>query len=425
MDDRYRAGPTRAPSVPEPFWQRLRAITLYPLRGPALYSMIVLTLCSLLAMVPMVGWIIGIITWLAAYKYSFEILRHTADGHMDSPEHTLGTGDGTVLRLLALIILLTIAVVLVAVLLGPIPGLLALLVMVFLQPGCVISLAMDGSLRQALNPATSLTLALRIGWPYLAAFGLLFVIQASALTASRWVHEFLPLVVGDLAVTMVTLWGLFATFHLMGYLVYQYHEDLGYQPGSHYGRLPDRHDPDQRLLDEAGHFVREGQADTAIGILRAEVRTRLVGLPVLELYHRLLSSNGRTDELREHTRQYISRLMAEKQGHRALALLRQGLDADSTFVPLLPEQGEELAERAKLAGQFQLATDTLRAMIQAWPKSPGLPKWSLDAALLLAERFGREDDARQLLEQALARCEDGDQRGKLEKALKALALEPM
>jgi len=422
MDDRYRAHMGRATSAPEPFWQRLRAIAFYPLRGPALYSMIALTLCSLLTIVPVVGWIIAILTWLAAYKYSFDILRHTADGHMDSPEHALGTGDGTVLRLLALTILLAIAVVLVAVFAGPTAGLLALLLVVFLQPGCLISLAMDGSLRQALNPATSLTLALRIGWPYLAAFGLLFVIQASALTASSWVHQFLPPFVGDLAVTMVSLWGLFAAFHLMGYLVYQYHEDLGYEPGSHYERLPERHAPDQRLLDEAGHFVREGQADTAIEILRAEVRSRLVGLPVLELYQRLLRSSGRTKELHEHTRQYIGRLLAEKQGHRALALLREALDADSAFVPLLPEQGEELAERARLAGQFQLTTDILRAMLQAWPKSPAAAKWSLDAALLLAERFGRDDEARQLLEQALTRCEDEEQRGKLETALKALAV---
>ncbi|WP_454830274.1 tetratricopeptide repeat protein [Pseudoxanthomonas wuyuanensis] len=425
MDDRYRAHPARSPAAPEPFWQRLRTIAFYPLRGPALYSMIALTLCSLLTIVPVVGWIVGILTWLAAYKYSFDILRHTADGHMDSPEHALGTGDGTVLRLLALIILLAVAVVLVTVFAGPVAGLLALLLVVFLQPGCVISLAMDGSLRQAANPATSLTLALRIGWPYLAAFGLLFVIQASALTASRWVHQFLPPFVGDLAVTMVTLWGLFAAFHLMGYLVYQYHEELGYEPGSHYERLPERHDPDQRLLDEAGHFVREGQADTALEILRAEVRSRLVGLPVLELYQRLLRNGGRKAELHEHTRQYIARLLAEKQGQRALGLLREALDADSAFVPLLPEQGEELAERARLAGQFQLTTDTLRAMIQAWPKSPAAAKWSLDAALLLAERFGRDDEARQLLEQALARCEDEEQRGKLETALKALAVAPM
>ncbi|HSX64139.1 MAG TPA: hypothetical protein VLF15_05385 [Pseudoxanthomonas sp.] len=422
MDDRYRATPAHAPSVPEPFWQRLRAIAFYPLRGSALYTMIALTLCSLLTVVPVVGWIIGILTGLFAYKYSFDILRHTADGHMDSPEHALGTGDGTVLRLLALIILLAITVVLVAVLLGPVPGLLALVLVVFLQPGCLISLAIDGSLRRAANPATSLTLALRIGWPYLAAFGLLFVIQASALTASRWVHQWLPPFIGDLAVTMVSLWGLFAAFHLMGYLVYQYHEDLGYEPGSHYDRLPERHDPDQRLLDEAGHFVREGQADTALGILRAEVRSRLVSLPVLELYQRLLRSSGRSEELREHTRQYIGRLMAEKQGHRALALLREALDADAGFVTLQPEQGEALAERARLAGQFQLATDTLRAMIAAWPKLPAVSKWSLDAALLLAERFGRDDEARQLLEQALARCEDNEQRGKLESAMKALAV---
>lgn len=426
MEDRFRARAGHAQrSTPEPFWARTRAIALYPLHGPALWSLIALTLCSVLAMLPVIGWIIGIVTWLAIYKYAFEILRHTADGHMQAPEHGFDVGDGTVLRLMLLMFLLFAAVIAVAMITrSPVLTLLALLAVVLLQPGFVISLAMDGSLRRALNPMVPIELATRIGWPYLAAFGLLFVIQASALTASRWIDQWLPPLVGAPVVTLVGIWGLYAAFHLMGYLVYQYHEELGYEPAGHHNHLPERHAPDQRLLDEAEHFVREGQADTALGMLRVEVRSRAVGLPVHELYHRLLRNSDRGEELREHTQHYIGQLLAEKQERRALALLREALDADPDFTPLLPEQAQQLAERAKLGGQFLLAADTLRAMVVAWPKSPAAAQWSLEAALLLAERFGRDDEARQLLEQALTRCEDESQRRKLEAALKALAISP-
>ncbi len=422
MDDRHRRH-DRTATAPEPFWQRLRAITLYPLRGPALYSMVALTLCTLLGMLPGIGWILAIVTWLAIYRYSFEILRETAHGRMQSPEHTLGSSDGTVLRLIALMLLLGIFIVVVAVLAGPVAALLALLVVVFLQPGCVISLALDGSLRTAANPATSLTLATRIGWPYLAAFGLLFVIQASALTAGRWVHAWLPPIVGDLALTFFSIWGLFAAFHLMGYLVYQYHEALGFEPEGAAEALA-RHDPDQALLDEAGQYVRDGHADAALDSLRGAIRSRAVGVSVHELYQRLLRSAGRPDQLREHTRQYINRLVMEKQERRALALLREALDSDPDFTPVQQEHAALLAERARLAGQFQLATDALLAMLRAWPRAAEAPQWALQAALLLAERFGRDADARQLLEQALQQCEDEEQQSKLQAALKALAMAP-
>ncbi|EKU25625.1 hypothetical protein [Xanthomonas graminis] len=425
MEDRHRAGASRARrSTPAPFWTRTRAIALYPLRGGALFALIALTLCRLLGMLPGIGWILGMVTALAIYKYAFEILRHTADGYMEAPERGFDIGDGVVLRRLALMIVLGAVVVAAALLAGPIAGMLTLLAVVLLQPGFLISLAIDGSLRRALNPAVSIGLALRIGWPYLAAFGLLFVIQASALTAANWLQKYLPPLASDLAVGVVTIWGLFAAFHLLGYLVYQYHEVLGYEPADDDDATHARHDPDQRVLDEAEQFVRDGHAVEALQLLRGEVRSRAVSLAVHELYQRLLRSSGRADELREHSRQYINRLLQEKQERRALALLREALDADPDFAPLLPEQASLLAERAQLAGQFKLALDGLLAARRAWPKAPEFSAWSLGAALLLAERFGDDAQARALLQDALARCEDEAQRGKLQAALKALTIAP-
>ncbi|PPT71689.1 hypothetical protein XarbCFBP8150_09185 [Xanthomonas arboricola] len=101
---------------------------------------------------------------------------------------------------------------------------------------------------------------------------------------------------------------------------------------------------------------------------------------------------------------------------------REALDGDSTFTPLTPEHATLLAERAKMAGQFQLATDGLLAAIAAWPRDRMMPAWSLDAGLLLGERFGRDEQARAVLQNALAQCDDDALRAKLEAALKAVAI---
>lgn len=419
MEDRHRPRSRGRPAAPAPFWTRTRAIALYPLHGPALWSLIALTLCSLLAILPGVGWILGIVTWLVIYKYAFEILRHTANGHPDAPQHGFDVGDGTVVRLVLLMILMVFAMGLVAALTRSLAltG-LALLAVVLLQPGCVISLALDGSLRRALNPAVPLGLATRIGWPYLAAFGLLFVIQASALTANRWLQAWLPPVLDDLAVTVVSIWGLFATFHLMGYLVYQYHEALGFEPDAL--DAADRHDPDQRLLDEAEALVRDGHADSALETLRGAVRSRAVSLAVHELYQRLLAQGSRADELREHARQYLARLINERQERRALALMRTMLDLQPDFAPAQDTHGSLLAERARLAGQHRLASDILLVLLKTWPRAPQAPQWALDAAMLLAERLGRDDEARALLLHALTISDDQEQRRRLQAALKAL-----
>ena len=77
-------------------------------------------------------------------------------------------------------------------------------------------------------------------------------------------------------------------------------------------------------------------------------------------------------------------------------------------------------ERARLSGQYQLTLDTLQAMRQAWSRREEAAQWSLEAAMLLAERFGRDDDARAVLHDALATSEEGEQRRRLEAALSAL-----
>ncbi|MCC4632338.1 MULTISPECIES: hypothetical protein [Xanthomonas] len=424
MEDRFRAHRVAAQAAPAPFWTRIPAIATYPLRGSALYALIALTLCSALLVLPgILKLVVMGVLGMATYTYAFDILRHTADGQPDAPRLGYNSFDSAVLRLILLAFALGIVIGVAAALAGKFGLTIAYLGTMLLLPGMLISLAIDGSLRRALNPAVSIDMALRIGWPYLAAYGLLYVIQGSGTAAVFVALKYLPPLVREATVMMTSIWTLFASFHLLGYLVYQYHEALGYVPSG--GDVHERADPDQRLLDEAEQYVRDGHSDEAFQALRGAVRSRAVSLAVHELYQRLLRQHHRNDELREHTQQYINRLLQEKQERRALALQREALDNDPAFTPLLPEQATLLAERAKMAGQFQLATDGLLAAIAGWPRDPMLPSWSLDAGLMLAERFGRDEQARAILQNASAHCDDAAQRAKLDAALRAVAIQPV
>ncbi|KIQ98373.1 DUF4013 domain-containing protein [Lysobacter sp. A03] len=406
-------------AAPVPFWQRLRAITSYPLRGAAFSSLLALTLTSLLGLIPVIGLVFTIVVWIGAYKYAFEILRTTADGRMEAPEVVLGTDNGVVIRLIAMQLIFIAVLLLATVVGGPVTGLATIVLIAFLQPGCIMSLAMDGSLPHALNPATPLTLVSRIGWPYMAVFALLFVIQASMFTATVWLAEVMPPVVADLMVSAVSFWALFAAFHLMGYLVYQYHEVLGYVPTGTES-LPGRRSPDTDLLAEAEGYVRDGQLDTALELLRGEIRSRAVGLETHGLYRRLLQQVGNAAGLSEHAREYLNVLVMEKHDRRAIGLLRESLDADSDFVPMHVPMAEQLIERARLSGQKQLALDARLALLRAHPRDPSAPGWALENALQLLERGDRDQEARALLAQARERCEDEILQAKIDAATKLL-----
>ncbi|OCG98804.1 hypothetical protein, partial [Xanthomonas euvesicatoria] len=318
MEDRFRARKVATQAAPAPFWTRIPAIATYPLRGSALYALIALTLCSALLVLPgILKLVIAGVLGMATYTYAFDILRHTADGQTDAPRLGYNSFDSAVLRLILLAVALGIVIGVGAVIAGPFGLTIAYLGTMLLLPGMLISLAIDGSLRRALNPAVSIDMALRIGWPYLAAYGLLYVIQGSGAAAVFFATKYLPPLVREATVMVTSIWTLFASFHLLGYLVYQYHEELGYVPSG--ADAHERSDPDQRLLDEAEQYVRDGHSDEAFQALRGAVRSRAVSLAVHELYQRLLRQHHRNDELREHTRQYINRLLQEKQERRALA----------------------------------------------------------------------------------------------------------
>ncbi|MGO4550088.1 hypothetical protein AB4059_03150 [Lysobacter sp. 2RAF19] len=410
----------RAAAAPEPFWQRISAIALYPVRGAAFVTLVMLALLALARVLPFIGWLIGIAMWLAAYKYAFEILRRSADGDMESPEVILTVDNGVVWRFLALQILLGalfFALILTKHVLLIVGG-LALLV--FLQPALTMTLAMTGSLSAALNPATSFSVVARIGWPYLAVVGALFVIQLGAVMAGAWFGHIMPSFVANWLATVLGFWGLFCAFHLMGYLIFQAHEELGYAPAT---LQPDAARPaigggaTDPVIAQAEPLIREGRITDAIALLRTEVRTRAVSVEVHELYRRLLQQAGDVRVVLEHARQFVHQLMMEKQDRKALPLLRESLDADPAFVTLLPEHGARLAEQARLGGQAQLAVDALHALFNAHPGDPASAQWGLTAAMLLLERFNRPTEAKVLLERARTRTQDPALLQKIDAAL--------
>ena len=407
----------RTPSI-EPFWNRLPAIARYPFRGAALVSLIVFSLGSLLGLLPgLIGLILGLVVWVASYRYAFEILVRTAHGQMDAPEITTHTESGVVWRFIVLWLLYLILFVACLLIGGWVLGIVAMLLLSLLLPGAIISLAMDGVLGKALDPSTPFAIMSRIGAPYFAAFGLLFVIQLSAATAGGWLAHFMPMLLADLLVMAATLWGLFATFHLMGYLVFQYHDVLGFEPGQTHGK-PKLRTRDTDLMETVHAKVADGDVEAAIAQLTAEMRDRAVPGEAHELYRKLLQSRGDKAVLLEHAGVYLNLLMLEKNDRRALSLVRESLDADRTFTPQQAEDGHRLALRARDIGQAQLGIDLWLAMLKRWPRDRARVDWALAVAPRLVQR-DRIPLARQVLEY-VARDLDAEPKARIEEAIRQM-----
>ena len=405
----------RAPITP--FWERLRAITTYPFRGDALFTLLILSGAQLLTAVPVLGFFIWLFLLLAAYKYAFSVLRETANGHMESQIGVLEAPDSVVFKFVGLNILMVLMLVPVFALFGPVAGLLALGLITLAQPAAIMSLAMDESLPNALNPSTWFSIIGRIGLPYGLLWLLLLVFQISAGNAEAWLDRFMPGVLATVLAQAAFLWGLFGTFHLMGYLLYQYHEELGFEPNRHTQAADVPRNRESELVAAASAHVRDGDSEGALALLREEMRERALSLPAHDLYRRLLRTQGNKAELLSHGRSFLHLLMTEKQDRKAIGLARECLDSDPTFAPLDAQDGLRLADRAEQMSQHKLAVDVLIGTARSHPREPAGTEAALRAAQLLRERYDRANDARQLLEFVHANCKNEDRRGQLAAAM--------
>jgi hypothetical protein len=387
-----------------PFWNRLREISLYPAHTGALTTILALALCHLLDFLPLgiLGWLLDLLIWVALYKYAFECLRATANGRLEPPEIAVSVDDNLGWLQIWLQVAFFVLNVLAFWLLGPVGGALVAIFLAIALPGAIMSLAMDENLALALNPATWIAVMARLGWPYIAVAGLYFLFGVSQRYAQAMVVPFLPSFLSVIVVHFITNYVVVATFHLMGYLIYQYHDEIGYEPvaaATPLRRAAD--DPDQRFLDEAAERVRDGKPEAACDLISTQLRGRGGSEAMHAQYRKLLALLGRREEQLRHGREWITILLAQDKDRRAVDVARECLELDPAFEPAEADEVTRIARKAVDLGATQVALKLVSASYKRYPTHADVPQNCLLAAKLLAERMGKEDTARKLLDQVL------------------------
>lgn len=385
-------------SAIEPFWRRLRQISLYPMQVAALGTIALLAGLRLLGLLPIAGIWINVLLWVAVYKYAADVLVRTANGRMEAPEGYANHEDDVGWDLLKVQVLLGLISAAAMQWLGPVFGWTVAIVIALASPGATMSVAVDRSVLHAMNPLVWLQFMTRLGWPYFFVAGLCLVFSISQVNAQALLLPFLPAWLGIVVFYLIAHYALVATFHLMGYLIYQYHDVLGYEiERREVLRRPG--DPNQELLDEAEAFVRAGDDAAAESLLREHVMGRGAAPVVHDRYRKLLALRSDSAQLLAHGREYLNVLLALEQPGKALDLARECLVLDKSFQPMHAEQVHQLAAYAVAHNAPQLALNIVSGFHRAFPKHRDIPKNYLLAAKLLAEQFNQEPQARAMLQQ--------------------------
>jgi tetratricopeptide (TPR) repeat protein len=333
-------------------------------------------------------------------------LKTTAGGNLQPPRITSDAiiGDfGPVFKQGLLYILLLAGFGFVTFKLGPIIGIVFILAALFFIPAMIILLVTTESLFFAINPAAFVRLVFRIGWGYLLMYLFLLLLVGAPTFLSQF---FVPLLPERLVLVLLGFAQSFYTiisYHLMGYVILQYHDRIGYKVDYEDFQDPESTpaaaaiDPDQAILSEAEPLIQEGRLDEALEVIKRRSAVEgIKGLNLSERYYNLLKMRKRYRDMVEHANRHFELLLGKNERAKVLQVYAECTRVAPKFVPaadVLFKIGGWMNE----TGKTKESVGVLNRIINHYPGHPLAPKAYFRAAQIFNDRLMSADKAKKIL----------------------------
>jgi len=387
-----------------PFWHRIPSFFLYPLHTAPLLFILALTGIDVLVSDTLFGILIELALFMGLMKYAYVALERTARGYLEPPPvnwETISTELELPFKQLFVVLLLVMLNSKLYALGGSGMLLAGVLFTALIFPASVMVLAVEHSFFQAINPLTLLGVIRRIGSAYFILCVFLFLLMSGVLEAGAFMAQWLPAAMYLPISNFLAMTFLLIMFHMMGYVLYQYHELLGFDIEQEYAEadsvqsLVAESDPSLR---EVEILIQEGKVETARDRLIELVKTSPGDMTYRERLHRVLIGTADSDGLRAYSADYISRLMLEGRPSEALRVYSECYRLDRNFKFGNARQRHEMARLLRKNGQARAALAVLNNLHRDFPGYEGIPDAYLLVARLLCENFNQDAKANQVLE---------------------------
>ncbi|WP_317933330.1 B-box zinc finger protein [Halioxenophilus sp. WMMB6] len=366
----------------EPFWRRLDKIYRYPL---STQSLLVIAGASLLAVFGTYNLWFVLLPILLMTSYSFHCLEQTANGHLQAPnfQESFHGGFKLLLQLFVILFLAGGAISAAGRLLGAEMAFLLGLVMLFVVPAIIILLAINGNLAEAVSPTNVLRLISSSGAAYIIMLLFIFIMMASVEVLSALIgegHRHIQFFAQNLISNYYTV----VVFHLMGYLVFQKQDALGfYTADSDYTREP-RSDTEIDLA-RIEVLVKEGYYQHALDLYRELLPKHAANLAMWEKCLRLMCRVGEAKQLARYADQFLPRLMARDDEFAVANIYREIIKSCPNYQPETPELAIRLGQIMMNLGDYRAVV----AVLNNFHKQHTDKQLIRDAYMLLANALDR------------------------------------
>ena len=367
--------------------------------------MAVLAVITVLASRPGLFWmLIRFAVWAIVLKYSFAVLKETANGKLVSPKITIQTISDdfeVVFKQIAMYAIIGFAVFKVFQSMGIVIGLLFLAFSALSIPAMITVLVASNSLLNAINPMVFVRMAWRIGWAYLLMYLFLLLLGVAPAVVGRYIIAFLPDGLHGFLFAMAKSFYTIISYHLMGYVIFQYHEEIGYAVDMDEEEAPTEanasvQSQENGLLNRVDILIKEGHIDDAISLIRDETEGDFSDMNLAERYFNLLKIKQLTPEMLEHGKVYLELLSKAGQKDKLCEVYLECISKENTFT-VSPSAGFKVASSLKEKGHPKEAVGAYNTFIKGNPKHPLIPKAYFLAANVINEQLKNPPKALEIL----------------------------
>lgn len=345
-----------------PFWRRLNESFRYPTNNDALALIFGSAILSSAAVVIPLGFILLLLVSGVVLKYSFCCLQGTAEGKLEAPKINEAYQGGLILllQLFFLFICVSITISLSYFYLGAVLTMLISTILISALPAMVITFALSDNIFTALNPSANYRLIQAIGLPYLLLLGFVMIMFSSIGIVSELLSYFPP-VITAIGEGVVSNYYMIVTFHMMGYVIFQYQDKIGFDARDDEDKYEKRSKLDRERaridiqLKEGNYnkvtelFIALIQQNTKDRILHADFFNYLCAIKDRVNLQKL--ANSYFDILSTH--QLLEQLYSEFRRCRLIC---------PNYLPDDPKVTHTLAERIFASGDFKTTTQLLNGL---------------------------------------------------------------
>jgi len=386
----------------EPFWKKLSSIFLYPFQPVPL---ILTLLLSILGAVFPSTTLVRLFVWVVMVKYAFAVFINTSQGGLRAPmvSWELINGDvKPVLQQYLLFILVSLATQQIFIGFGMVAGYLFVALVALALPVIIMVQVATNSILHAVNPMLCFPIIFRIGWPYLLMYLFLFFLYSGPRVVLAYLPvDVLPYPLVVFCMLFLTQYYALVSYHLMGYVLLQFHDEIGYPVDydffiTNQGGKPKKALSEKQELENAVTvLVRMGKYQEALHRLAPHIRESEVDPDLSERFFKLLRLVDDKKHIGPYGVRHLDILVAAGRKEKALALFAEL--KDNKEHPLKAENVFTIAGWYKSRTEYRKAIETYAYFLKTYKTDPLRPEAYFNLARLLHERGKNTGKAKEIL----------------------------